>query len=230
MPDRLSWADEAVSSTVDVGCLSAAQLACQLFDVQGRSQHLVSDGLDLAGVHVDTNSDAYHDGQIAFVVASIVTPGAVGALSKAAKALRAGSLLFGGAPEAAAQAAEEGTITLYHGTTRAAATRIIDRGFRPGYDGAVYLGEDLATANYFATEAVAERGAISGTILTLRVPQSLASSFGMGLIGEARGARFVDIPGGTGFERIVAGDALDALNSGIRNGLIDVRRFASWAL
>lgn len=65
----------------------------------------------------------------------------------------------------------------------------------------------------------------SGSVISLDVPSSLAEKFERGVIGEARGAPFVDVPGSTGFERIVSGDLLDAVNQGIANGTMRISRF-----
>ena len=71
----VGWMDEGVSSTVDLACMTPAALACNLLDVQGHSQHLVSDGIKGMGGTVNTNSEAYQDGRQSFVIASIVASG-----------------------------------------------------------------------------------------------------------------------------------------------------------
>jgi hypothetical protein len=122
-----------------------------------------------------------------------------------------------------AAALEGGIVTLYHGTTRSAASRILANGFRAGSDGAVFFAEDFATAEHFASVISRERGA-AATVLRLRVPSNVASQLQRGVIGEFRGLRFVDLPGGTGFEQILLGESLGGFNAALKSGSIQVGR------
>jgi hypothetical protein len=126
-----------------------------------------------------------------------------------------------GAIAGGAEAAEGGTVTLYHGTTRSAASRILQTGFRLGKDGAVFFAEDFATAEQFASEMAARRLA-SATVLRLRVSSSIALQLQRGVIGEFRGLSFVDVPGGTGFERILLRESLGEFNAAMKSGAISV--------
>lgn len=93
------WGDEGVGSAIDLGCMSA-ELVCDVIDPQHHRDHLVSDAVDAMGGHVDRNSDAYRDGQIAFVVGSVAA-GAPGLVRSAPTLVRAGFSLFrAGTPEA----------------------------------------------------------------------------------------------------------------------------------
>ena len=57
--------DAAVGSAVDIGCMAAAAVACNLLGIQERGQHVVSDLILSAGGTVNTKSDAYGYGRIA---------------------------------------------------------------------------------------------------------------------------------------------------------------------
>jgi hypothetical protein len=63
-------ADESLRSTIDLGCMAAPLDACDFVDPNHERDHLVSDGLDALGGHVDRISDACRDGQIAFAPVS----------------------------------------------------------------------------------------------------------------------------------------------------------------
>jgi RHS repeat-associated protein len=123
----------------------------------------------------------------------------------------------------------DGTVTLFHGTTRSAAWRIMAEGFRSGPDGAVFLAEDLATAEDFGDVAVRNRLAASGTVLKLEVPKSLAADLNQtgdlfrSRVGAFRGiTRQFEIPGGSGFEHVLLEDGLDRFNAGMKSGAIRV--------
>lgn len=122
-------------------------------------------------------------------------------------------------------AAEE-TVTLYHGTTTSAARNILGGGFRAGEDNAVFFGEDFSTAKFFGESRIAETGANSGQVLRYTMPQSLAEDLGLTsrqVLGEFRGAPPIDIPGSSGFERILNGGNIDAFNQAVRGGQISVK-------
>jgi len=121
-------------------------------------------------------------------------------------------------------AAQGGFVTLYHGTTRAAAMRIAGNGFKAGFDGAVFFAEDFATASEFAKMAAVERGATSAMVVRLQVPKNIAAALERGVIGEFRGAPFVDIAGGSGFEQILMREELTEFNSAMKSGVIAVSR------
>jgi hypothetical protein len=118
----------------------------------------------------------------------------------------------------------EGTITLYHGTTANAASRIVRNGFRLGKDGAVFLAEDFSTAREFARLARSERGAAAATVLRLTMPESVAAGLERGTLGAFRGAPALDIPGGTGYERILLGGQLSKFNGAMQSGVIQMQR------
>jgi RHS repeat-associated protein len=148
--------------------------------------------------------------------------GAAGALPRAA---------VGTAPELATAAARGGgtadALRLYHGTTPSSASRIVSGGFRGGSrGGAVFFAEDYATAEHFALEAMTSRGAKGATVMQFDVPSELAGSlsFERGVIGEYRGLRFVDIPGGTGYEQILTGSSIEKFNIGMKQGQIGTTR------
>jgi hypothetical protein len=85
----------------------------------------------------------------------------------------------------------------------------------------VFFAEDAETARAFGQAAVRARGAVSGTLITLKVPTSMAKDLLVkGIVGEFRGVRGAwEI--GTGFERILIGpEAIQGFNSAIRNGRI----------
>ena len=122
-------------------------------------------------------------------------------------------------------AAEE-TVAVYHGTTTSAARNILSGGFRGGVDNAVFFGEEYSTAAAFGELRVAETGARSGQVLRFTMPQSLAGDLGLttrNVLGEFRAAAPIDIPGGSGFERILSGGNIDAFNQALRNGQISVK-------
>jgi hypothetical protein len=121
-------------------------------------------------------------------------------------------------------AAEGGIVTLYHGTTPSAASRIVQTGFRLGKDGAVFLAEDFSTAASFAREAAAKRGATGATVLRLTMPESVAAGLERGTLGAFRGAPMLDISGGTGYERILLGGQLRGFNGAMQSGVIQVQR------
>ena len=55
------------------------------------------------------------------------------------------------------------------------------------------------------------------------MPQSLAENLGLAsrqVLGEFRGAPPIDIPGGSGFERILGGGNINAFNQAVRDGQI----------
>jgi hypothetical protein len=107
-------------------------------------------------------------------------------------------------------------VTLFHGTTGNVASKIIKNGFRAGDDGTVFFAEDFPTAEHFARETAAGRGAGSRTVLSVKVPAEVANALERGTIGEHRGLRFVDVPGGSGYERILTGDT-GAFNASIHS-------------
>jgi hypothetical protein len=65
--------------------------------------------------------------------------------------------------------------------------------------------EDFATAKHFAPEAFAARSAKGATVIRFQVPASVAAGLERDVIGRFREAPFVDIFGGSGFERILTG-------------------------
>jgi hypothetical protein len=110
------------------------------------------------------------------------------------------------------------------GTTRTAASKIVKNGFRAGADDAVFFAEEFATAREFAQLAAIERGATGATVLRLQVPTSMAKQLQRGVIGEFRGAPFVDIAGGTGFEQVLVGSGRGAFNAAIKSGMVRIER------
>ena len=126
----------------------------------------------------------------------------------------------------AAQGGED-AIRLFHGTSSSRASGIVANGFRPGADGAVFFAKESNTAFHFARASAAVTGARSVTAIEFTMPRSLAQDFGLldrQLIGEFRGLPWVDVPGGTGFERIMTGNKIDAFNQALQNRSIAVRR------
>jgi RHS repeat-associated protein len=116
-------------------------------------------------------------------------------------------------------------MTIFHGTTKSATGKLLNGGFRANVD-AVFFAEDYATANYFGLDRVAETGARSGYVLRYNLPQSLARELGLNVrsyIGEFRGLRPVDIPSGSGFERILMPGKINAFNKGVQSGQITVK-------
>jgi RHS repeat-associated protein len=156
-----------------------------------------------------------------------VVGGLPGAGARTAVAAGERGLLRGAAKSA------DDAVRLFHGTTGSRASRIVGnefyptRGFRPGGDGAVFFAEDASTAFHFGREAAAGTGARSVTAIEFTMPRSLAQDLGLlnrNVLGEFRGACPLDIPGGTGFERIMTGGNIDAFNQALRNGTISTRR------
>jgi hypothetical protein len=119
--------------------------------------------------------------------------------------------------------AKGSAVQLYHGTSSARASRILTRGLRPGYDDAVFFAEEFETAAHFAREGAQGRT----TVMRFTIERNLADELGLmdrALLGEARGLRWVDIQGGTGFERILMGDNIRLFNEALENGAITVQR------
>ncbi len=118
---------------------------------------------------------------------------------------------------------------LFHGTTADAAGAILRDGLRAGADEAVFFAEDYATAAHFAQEAAAEAGGSAGRqVLGYVVQDDLAGSLGLAereLLGEFRGAPPIDIPGGSGFERILSGSNVSLFNQAVISGEILVKAF-----
>jgi hypothetical protein len=117
---------------------------------------------------------------------------------------------------AGAKAADEVLVTLYHGTTRNAASKIARGGFRAGADGAVFFAEDFATAEEFAKNAAAARSATGAVVVRFQVPEAVAARLQRGVIGEFRGLPFADIYGSSGYERILLDD-VGGFNNAMRN-------------
>jgi hypothetical protein len=150
----------------------------------------------------------------------LIKPEGIADATTFTESLLAPGLLGGGV------AAAEETVTLYHGTTSSAARNILNGGFRAGADNAVFLGEDFSTARFFGESRIAETGAKSGQVLRYTMPQSLAEELGLTsrqVLGEFRGAPPIDIPGGSGFERIMTGRNIDAFNQAVKAGQISVK-------
>jgi hypothetical protein len=113
-------------------------------------------------------------------------------------------------------------------TTTSAARNILKTGFRPGFDNAVFFGEDFATAEHFGLEAATESRGASEAILRYTVPKSLAQDLGLTeqrVLGEFRGAPPIDIPNSSGFERILIGDNIQQFNQAVRSGQISVKPY-----
>jgi hypothetical protein len=130
--------------------------------------------------------------------------------------------------------ASDDLVTVFHGTTSNRASKITGsafydaRGFRPGVDSAVYFAEDFATAHHFALEAAASTGAKRATVLKLTMPRSVAGQSGLLYrrpLGQYRGAPQIDIPGGTGHERVLSGrGSIDLFNASMEQGVVGVQR------
>jgi hypothetical protein len=123
-------------------------------------------------------------------------------------------------------AAAEETVWLYHGTTTGAGRSILNGGLRVGEDNVVFFADDFATAKFFGEYRIAETGESAGMVLRYNVPKSLAEDLGLTVrleLGEMRGASPVDIPGGSGFERILSGGNIDVFNQAVRDGQITVK-------
>jgi hypothetical protein len=114
-------------------------------------------------------------------------------------------------------AARGGTVTLYHGTTRSTAWNIMRGGFKTGLGDAVFFAEEASVAERFGRQAMFRRGASSGSLLILRVPESMMGSFARAPIGSYAAAR-----GGAehGFELILFREGLPAFNAAIKDGTI----------
>jgi hypothetical protein len=129
-------------------------------------------------------------------------------------------MFFGGEKEEA--------VTLFHGTTSSAASKILKGGFRGGSDAAAFFAEEFATALHFGGEAMAARSAQSGSILAFKMSPSTAEELGLGtrsVLGEFRGLRPTDIPGASGYERILLEENLAAFNQALKSGRISIRTF-----
>ena len=67
----------------------------------------------------------------------------------------------------------------------------------------------------------------SNTYSFSQIPRALAQKLGLlerEVLGAARGAKPIDIPGGSGFERVLSGKNIEAFNEALANGTIVVRR------
>ena len=129
---------------------------------------------------------------------------------------------------AAAASRAEGDVILTHGTSSNRASKIARGGFR----GETFLAEDVATSRHFAYESIAkykpgEMLPRSLTSIEFRIPRPLAKKLGLierSTIGQTRGLKWVDIQGGSGFERVLSADKLKAFNESLKAGEIGVRR------
>ena len=91
-----------------------------------------------------------------------------------------------------------------------------------------YFAEDFSTAEYFAFESIAkympdQQTPKSLTVIEFKIPKQLAGDMGLfkrNPIGAMEGMPFVDIAGGTGFERILSGEGLKKFNDALRQGII----------
>ncbi|MEM8682201.1 MAG: RHS repeat-associated core domain-containing protein [Pseudomonadota bacterium] len=121
----------------------------------------------------------------------------------------------------------EPKITLFHGTSSNAASKIVRLGFRSV---PVFFAEDIVTARVFAAEAAGRNDARSTTVITFTIPLSIAEAAGIGpesrqMIGSEFGLPFVDISGGSGYERVIrsTGELL-IFNGALTTGKITTRR------
>jgi hypothetical protein len=108
---------------------------------------------------------------------------------------------------------------LYHGTSSNRAHKIINKGFRPGSDGAVFFAEDRLTAQYFALTvktAPDETPPQNFTILIFDIPDSIVQKlFARGLTGQFRDAPLIQIsPVSSPYEYVLNGsDAIREFNN-----------------
>jgi len=68
---------------------------------------------------------------------------------------------------------------------------------------------------------------MSSTVIKFQIPASLAEDLGLRAqytLGEFRGAVPLDIPGGSGFERILMGDNVGLFNDALSDGIIQTTR------
>jgi RHS repeat-associated protein len=114
--------------------------------------------------------------------------------------------------------------TLYHGTSSNLASKIIQRGFRSA---PVFFGEDFVTAETFGRIRAGLNGTANVTIIEFTIPKSIAQATitYRDTIGEFLGLGFVDIPGGSGFERVLEyTPQLQIFNGALLSGIIKQRR------
>jgi hypothetical protein len=109
--------------------------ACDIVDPNHERDHLVSDGINAAGGHVDRNSDAYRDGQIAFTVGSLAA-GAPGLIRSAPTLIKAGVSLAKAAPNLV----REG-VQLFKGTEDMESAAALTRQIGEGEGGAAPVAE-----------------------------------------------------------------------------------------
>ena len=137
------------------------------------------------------------------------------------------SVQFVSAPSRAQLAAAKGAdemVTLYHGATSNAGSKIVEGGFRQAD---TFFAEEMATSRYFAGEAAARTGARSTTSIEFTMPRSVAEDLGLmqrRLIGADRNLPTPDIDFGTGFERILPSGNVSNFNSLMEQSIIFTRR------
>jgi len=133
-----------------------------------------------------------------------------------------------------AHAVDKEIMPLYHGTSSSRASKIVGNEVKVtrGFNSQTYFAEDFATAEYFSFESIAKYPASldvpkSLSVIEFKIPKSLAKEMGLlkrHPIGSTEGLPFVDISGGTGFERILSGKNIKKFNEALKEGKIIVRR------
>ena len=124
--------------------------------------------------------------------------------------------------------ATDGTIALFHGTTANRGSKIALNGFRGGKGDAVFFADEISTARHFAEEAAAMTGARSVNVLRYTMNRGLAQELGLSeqfVLGQRLGAPPIDIPGASGFERVISGPQIGKFNQALRAGLIRAKRY-----
>ena|GEM_PF-1727648 len=123
---------------------------------------------------------------------------------------------------------------LYHGTSSNRASKIVGNQFYEiqGFKQVpTYLAEDYQTAYYFAREHIGKVDvphiAKSITVIEFKIPEEIAESLNIGaesrrVIGQYAELRFPDIPGSTGYERVLTD--IQKFNEALKEGTIHVRR------
>jgi RHS repeat-associated protein len=123
---------------------------------------------------------------------------------------------------ALAAGAGDELITLYHGTTGNAASRIVKKGFRQRN---TFFAEEHATAAHYGIVKAGETGARSITVIAFRVPRMFVERMRRGVIGEYLDIRFDDIANSSGYERVLSSRDVPAFNAAMADGTISFRRW-----
>ncbi|WP_075186541.1 hypothetical protein [Teredinibacter haidensis] len=113
---------------------------------------------------------------------------------------------------------------LYHGTSSNIASKIVIHGFRSA---PVFFAEDFVSARVFGATRAGLNSSSNVTVIEFTIPQAIADAAitYRGLIGSYWGVPFVDIPGGSGNERVIPTDGqMQIFNGALKAGVISQRR------